>query len=153
MAGLNTASLVDELVSKAMQLGVFEKVNTHEPKSRPATGMTAAVWVDHIQPFTQGSGLNTTSVIVGFTFRIYQSAFSEPQDAIDPRVMQATDTLLERYSGNFTLGGVVREVDLLGEAGTPLSAQAGWLNLDGTIFRIMDVNLPVIISDVWSQNG
>lgn len=153
MTGLNTASLVDEIVSKAMQLGVFEKVNAHEPKSRPATGMTAAVWVDHIQPFVQGSGLNSSSVIVGFTFRIYQSAFAEPQDAIDPRVMQATDTLLGQYSGNFTLGGVVREIDLLGEAGTPLSAQAGWLNLDGTIFRIMDVNLPVIISDVWSQNG
>lgn len=151
MAGINTATLIDELASKAMQLGLFEKVNTHEPKSRPPNGLTAAIWVDHIQPFTQGSGLNSTSVIVGFTFRIYQSAFVEPQDAIDPRVMQAVDTLLEKYSGNFSLGGVVREVDLLGEAGTPLSAQAGWLNVDGTIYRIMDVNLPVIINDVWSQ--
>lgn len=153
MTGLNTAALVDELASKAMQLGVFEKVNIHEPKSQPGTGMTAAVWVDHIQPFTQGSGLNSTSVVVGFTLRIYQGAFSEPQDAIDPNVMQAVDTLLDKYSGNFTLGGVVREIDLLGEAGTPLSAQAGWLNIDGKIFRIMDVNLPVIISDVWSQSG
>ena len=153
MAGLNTAALVDELVSKALQLGIFEKVQGHEPKSQPGNGMTAAVWVENIAPFQQGSGLSQTSVLVGFTFRIYQSAFSEPQDAIDPNVMRAVDTLLEKYSGNFTLGGQVREVDLLGEAGTPLSAQAGWLNIDGKIFRIMDVNLPVIISDVWSQSA
>jgi len=153
MTGLNTAALVDELVSKALQLGVFEKVNTHEPKSQPGPGMTAAIWVDRVQPFQQGSGLNSTSVVVLFMFRIYQSAFSEPQDAIDPRVLQATDTLLDKYSGNFTLGGQIREVDLLGEAGTPLSSQAGWLNLDGKIFRVMDVFVPVIISDVWSQNA
>lgn len=148
---LNTASLVDELVSKALQLGLFEKVNVHEPKSQPGNGMTAAVWVDHIQPVAQASGLNSTSVLVGFTFRIYQSAFTEPQDAIDPNVMVAVDTLLDKFSGNFTLGGVAREIDLLGEFGTPLSAQAGWLNIDGKIFRIMDVNLPVVINDVWSQ--
>jgi hypothetical protein len=151
MTGLNTAALVDEIASTAMQLGLFEKVNIHEPKSQPGNGMTAAVWVEQIQPIAQASGLNSTSVLVLFTFRIYQSAFAEPQDMIDPNVMRAVDTLLEQYSANFTLSGTVREIDLLGEFGTPLSAQAGWLNVDGKIFRIMDVNLPVLINDVWTQ--
>lgn len=153
MPGLNTDALVDGLVSNALQLGLFNKVNTHEPKAAPGTGISAAVWFETVQPFPEGSGLNSTSVIVTMTFRVYQNFISEPQDLIDPNLMKAVDVLLGQYSQDFTLNGEVRQVDLLGEGGTPLSAQSGYVNLDGRMYRSVDVVLPIIVNDAWSQNA
>jgi len=153
MTGLNTNAIVDQLVSHAARLGVFDKVNLHEPKSRPPAGLTAAVWFDRLQPHLGDSGLASTSVVSIFMLRIMHSAFAEPQDMIDPRMIDAVDVLFASYHSEFELDGAARNIDLLGEAGTPLSAQAGFLNIDGTIYRVMDVFIPVIISDVWSQNG
>jgi hypothetical protein len=42
-------------------------------------------------------------------------------------------------------------VDLLGQFGTPLSAQAGYVNQDGRLFRIMTITLPLVVNDVWGQ--
>jgi hypothetical protein len=153
MTGLNTLALVDGLVSNAMQLGVFDSVNMHEPKSRPGNGLTLAIWADTIAPYTQGSGLNVTSAVVTFNLRAYTTMLHEPQDSIDPNLMQAVDTLFAQYSQDFDLGGSIRNVDLLGESGAGLSAQAGYLNQSGTIYRIVTIVLPVIINDVWGQSA
>jgi hypothetical protein len=151
VAGLNTQAVIDAIVSNALQLGLFDKVNTHEPKAQPSRGLTAAVWAEDIRPYAEGSGLATTTVVVVFNFRIYQNFVSEPQDMIDPNLVQATDTLMAQYSGDFDLGGAIRNVDLLGAAGTPLSSRAGYINLDGRIFRVFDIFLPLIINDAWTQ--
>jgi hypothetical protein len=47
--------------------------------------------------------------------RIYSNMLQEPQDAIDPQVCDAADDFMGRVSGGFTLNGLVRDVDLLGE--------------------------------------
>lgn len=153
MAGLNTRAVLDGIVSNALQLGVFDKVNTHEPKMAPGHGHIAAIWADRIEPRGQFSGLSSTSVVSVFMFRIFQNMMKEPQDEIDPVLMETTDVLLTQYSQDFTLGGAVREIDLLGEAGTPLSAQAGYVNQDGKIYRIMDITIPVIINDAFAQEA
>ena len=75
----------------------------------------------------------------------------KPADAIDPEIMDAVDVLFTAYSGDFDLGGTVRNVDLEGATGPGLSAQAGYLNQDGKLMRIMDIVLPVIVSDLWTQ--
>jgi hypothetical protein len=55
------------------------------------------------------------------------------------------------YSGDFELGGNVRNVDLLGQASEGLTAQAGYLEQDGKLYRVMTINLPLIVNDVWNQ--
>lgn len=139
------------VISHALRLGVFEFVNEHEPKSAPQSGIGAAVWVDDIGPAPGASGLDSTTGRLAFKIRIYTSFLAEPEDMIDPRVMEATYLLLAAYSGDFTLGDQVRQVDLLGAYGVALSAKAGYLNQDGKIYRIMDIVLPLIINDVWAQ--
>jgi hypothetical protein len=151
VTGLNTAAIIDAIVSNALQLGLFDKVNTHEPKALPGKGMTAGVWFEEVEGFSRGSGLNSTSVVVTFQFRIYQNFVSEPQDAIDPKLMDAVDVLFGQYSGDFDLGSSARNIDLLGATGRTLSARGGYINLDGQIFRVFDIFLPVIISDAWAQ--
>jgi hypothetical protein len=75
----------------------------------------------------------------------------EPQDDIDTDILNATDLLMNEYSGDFELGGNVREVDLLGEFGDSLSSQAGYVTIGGTMFRVMTITLPVIVNDAWNQ--
>lgn len=149
---LDTASLFSKVESHALSLGLFERVNTSEPKNAPGHGLTAAIWVQVIEP-VQSSGLAATSGRVEFNLRIYTNMLSEPQDAIDPNMTAAVDTLMDAYSGDFDLGATVRNIDLLGAHGTALRAQAGYINQDGKLYRVMTVTLPVIINDIWNQEA
>lgn len=150
---INIASITDAIVSHAAALGHFERVNLFEPKRNDAgSGMTAAVWLQRLGP-TRSSGLGSTTIRLEFVVRIYTPMFAEPQDMIDPAVLAAVDALMGAYSGDFTLGGVVRNVDLLGQHGTALSAIAGYLERGGALFRVMDVTLPLIINDTWDQEA
>lgn len=149
---INVTGLVDKLVSHALTLGVFESVNTHEPKSAPGHGFTAAIWVQAIDPI-QASGLDSTSGRIEFRVRVYTNMLANPQDDIDPAVMRAVDVLMDAYSGDFDLAATVRYIDLLGAHGQPLSGRAGYIPQDGKLYRIFDITLPVIVNDVWSQNA
>ena len=146
---MNVVALYDAVVSHALTLGQFEQVNTHEPKNAPGYGLQAAVWVQEISPAP--SGLASTSARVEFSVRIYSDMLQEPQDLIDPQIFIAVDALLSAYSGDFSLGGTVRSVDLAGMSGNPLRAVAGYLSVDNKMFRIMTVTLPVLINDAWTQ--
>lgn len=148
---LNTTAALDSIASHALALGIFEQVNLHEPKNSPGSGLTAAVWVQDIGPVPASSGLGSTSARVEYTVRLYTNMLAEPQDMIDPQMTGAVDTLFAAYTGDLDLGASVRCVDLLGQAGIPLSARAGYLNVEGKMFRIMDITLPLIINDAWSQ--
>jgi hypothetical protein len=148
---LDTTGILDGIVSHALSLGVFSRVNAHEPKSAPGTGITAAVWCDTIAPYQGDSGLTVTSGVVTFKVRLYTNMLAEPADMIDPAMMNAVDLLMTAYSGDFDLGGAIRNVDLLGATGRALSAQAGYLSQDGRLLRIMDLVVPCVVSNLWLQ--
>jgi len=148
--GAAVRALYDQLVSHALHLGLFENVAGHEPKSAPGNGLWCAIWVQRIAP-ARSSGLSATSGVVELRARIGASFMQKPEDAIDPNITTAACTLMGEYSGNFTFGGTVRAVDLLGMAGTSLSAQAGYITIDNRLFRVMEVTVPVIVNDMFAQ--
>lgn len=151
---MNIEGILDGLVSHAAELGWYSRVNMHEPKGKnPAgDGLTAAIWLQALAPI-RSSGLASTSGRLEFWVRTYTSMLAEPQDQIDPRVLGAVDALMGAYSGDFTLGGLIRCVDLLGAHGTPLSAKAGYLEQGGRLFRVVDVVVPLVIDDLWAQEA
>lgn len=146
---MDVAGIFNAMESHALAVGVFDRVNTHEPKSAPGHGLTCALWMQRLRMIS--SGLTSASVALDFLVRIYTSMLSDPQDAIDPEVLVALDTLGAAYVGDFTLGGLVRAVDVRGIEGVPLGAQAGYLKQDQTQFRVMDVTVPLLVNDVWSE--
>lgn len=148
---LDTQGILDVIVSHALSLGVFEKVNTHEYKSAPGKGLYCEIWVETVRPAR--SGLNVTSAILTFNVRVRSDMIQEPQDAIDPNIIDAVDLLMNAYTSDFELGGKARNIDLLTGASKGLSADAGYLNQDGKVFRIMTITLPIIINDVWNQEA
>jgi hypothetical protein len=144
------AATQDVIVSHAKKLGVFDRVNAHEPKSAPGRGLSCAIWAASIDP-VQTSGLASTSVRVVYSIRVYVNMTREPQDAIDRDVLAAVAKLMAAYSADFTLDDEAREIDLLGSYGIALSAQAGYLNQDNRLFRVMTISLPIIFNDVFEQ--
>jgi hypothetical protein len=136
--------------SHAQTLGLFERVNIHEPKNAPGNGLSCSIWVESIKP-VRSSGLASVSGVITFKARILSNMLAEPQDGIDPQILSAVCVLMAEYSGSFTLGGTVREIDLLGAEGEQLSAQAGYLSQDSRLFRAMELTIPVVINDMWTE--
>ena len=148
--GLANKTIVDQLTSKAKATGLFRSVNGHEPKNAPEKGLTAAVWVDSIGP-SPTSGLKSTSALVVFMMRLYTPMVSEPQAMIDPTLTAACDQIMTDIHADFDLGSTVRQVDLLGSHGAGLVAQAGYVEIGGTLFRIIDITIPCVVNDAWLQ--
>jgi len=151
---IGSQDLIDRIASIPMATGMFDRVNQHEPKSKPGRGLTCAVWIDRIEPARARSGLAASSARVVFNVRIYTNMLQNPQDAIDPSVMEAADLLFEGYSGDFDLGDEDRWIDLLGATqGHPLYCQSGYINIDNMTYRCLTFTVPVIIENAWTQSA
>lgn len=149
---IGSQDIFDRIASHAMASGQFDRVNQHEPKNKPGRGLTCAIWIDAIEPARGRSGLNKSTARVVVKVRVYTNMLQNPQDAIDPSVMVATDALFEAYSGDFELGSTDRWIDLLGATqGHPLSAQSGYINIDNMTYRVMTITVPVIVENAWTQ--
>lgn len=144
-------AIVDAALSHAAGLGLFESTAAHEPKSAPGAGRRYAIWLNRVGPAPRGSGLAATSARVELRVRLYQNMLAEPQDDIDADMAAAIDALFAAYMGDFTFGGAVRNIDVLGAAGEPLAGVAGYLPQDGRLYRVFDITLPLIVNDAWSQ--
>lgn len=151
---INSLDLVESVASHAMASGYFNRVNQHEPKSPPGLDLTAAVWAASIGPAAGHSGLAATAAYVVLNVRLYTNMLSDPEGMIDPKLMEATDALMAAYSTDFTLDGLVQNIDLLGQGGQTLSAEAGYVQIGNdreSMFRVMTITLPMIIPDAWEQ--
>jgi hypothetical protein len=146
-------AVMDKIVSYALASGRFDAVNQHEPKNSAGNQITAALWVQNIKPVGRGSGLASTSGVLLLSFRVYQNFRSQPFDAIDSNVTSAISDMMGTLSGDFDLDGAggTRSIDLLGMYGMSMNAAAGYVEIDRTIFRVMTIQIPVIINDMWTQ--
>jgi hypothetical protein len=146
------ATLYDQLVSHAETLGVFDAgVNPAEPWSTPGDGVWCAFTAPSITPVGAASGLAATTVRLEFKAVCGCSALMRPVGRADQVVFSAAAQLLNAYSGAFTLGGNVRNVDLLGAHGAPLSGAPAWLMIGEHQFRVYEIVLPLVENDVFSQ--
>jgi hypothetical protein len=148
---VDSAALFDKVRSLPSTLGVFDQVNGHEPKKAPGHGLTCAVWLDRIGPDPRSSGLNSSTARLAFMIRVYQNMLAEPQDAIDPAVLEAIDLLITGFSASVTFNNTLICIDLLGMSGDPMGAQAGYVNQDGRLFRCMTLTLPLLVDNAWPQ--
>lgn len=152
--GFDPKAIVDAVASHAAASGHFDRVAKHEPKNVPGNGLSAAVWIQHLGPARGQSGLRTTSALLVLNVRVMSNMIQEPQDEIDPNILVAVSDLMGAYSGDFTLGGLVRNVDLLGQTGQTLQANAGYITISGQqggMYRVMVISVPMVINDVWGQ--
>ena len=151
---LDTQAYMDALISHAGTTGHFASVNSVDIGSTPLNDdMIAVLWPRRIRALPQASGLNQTSISIEFTMRLIVTMNTDPLGQIDSRMIAAADSLMNAYSGDFTLGGLIAYVDLLGQHGAPMESQSGFLRInEDTQYRIVDITIPCVINDVWTQS-
>jgi hypothetical protein len=144
-------AILDALVSHAASSGYFDRVNAHEPKNAPGGGVTCSVVIGQLLPGRAQSGLATTTMVFTPKIRVQARADREPLDQLDTDLMTAAGVLFVAYCGDFTLDGLVRNVDIFGANGMPLSCQPGYLEQDKVLYRVAEMIVPLVINDVFDQ--
>jgi hypothetical protein len=137
-------ALFDALESHASKLNLFARVNTHEPRSSPGSALSCSITLGPVVPDGSKSGLSSVSGTITFLVMIFDPMTQKPLDGIDPAILAAASALLAEYSGNFTLGGLVREIDLFSLRAEPL-----YVTQEGKQFRVLQITLPVVVDDLW----
>lgn len=145
------AALFAQVEARAQELGDFEQVIGHEPRSAPVSLPAMAVWYAGLGPARGASGLAATSARLEFRGRIYLNAQAKDEDKNEQRLLYLSALVMGAYNSAFTLNGEAMAVDLLGGWGNPLEAVPGWLAHDSKEFRVAEVTIPVILTDVWAQ--
>lgn len=148
---MNVDAIRDALISHALSLGLFQNVSGFEPKVAQPTGLSGALWLAGIGPAQRRSSLVDTTVRLEFSFRVGTNMLTEPQGDTDGLILVATCALMQAYSGDFELGGEICNIDLLGAYGPPMAAQAGYLNQDSVLSRVMVITIPMIVNDLFHQ--
>jgi len=148
---LNLRSIQSALLDHALSSGLFAAVGTENPDSIVGNGLTATLYLASIGPLPVISGLSTTSTRVEFRLMI-TSPLNGDED-MDLKLLEAVDQMIESYSGEFTLGGLIRNIDVLGANGSPLSGEGAYIRVNQVNTRVFEIVVPCIVNDVWSQNG
>jgi hypothetical protein len=154
MAALDIAGIYDAVQTHLSRTGWFDRIAGHEPKNAPGNGMTAALWMAKLGPDAERSGLAATTGRLVLTVQLYCPMLTEPQDAIDLDLAQATHAVMVALSSDLTLGGLVQTIDLLGMSSSErLGGEAGYLTQDQKLYRVMTITVPMLINDLWEQGA
>lgn len=147
---LGLAGLLQALGDHGKRSGGFVSVLDFEPKGTPSgAGVTLALWLDPIDPLPEESGLNSTTVRVQVAGRVYRNMTAQP--ASDVVLARSVDAFMAAVSADFTLGGLAQCVDLLGKSGEPFRAVPGYLEVGHVLYRVIDLTIPIVVNDLWSQ--
>ena len=144
-------ALSDALTSHAASLAVFTEINMHAPIRPPETKKTGVSLSIELGPWVPvpSSGLAMTSGKITFVHSLWSDLMQRPLSGIDVQVFGALAALVASYSADFTLGGLVREVDLFG-----MSAEPGYVpDFEGKPFRVIRLDVPLIVNDQFVQEA
>lgn len=152
---LTIEDIEDAIVSHALSLGVADTVTAYAPDQIPISGVH--IWVEFtgIGPARRTSGLASTSSVLVYAVTVVAPLEADPGLA-SRQVLRAADQLMRAYISDFTLGGLVRAVDVRGSdpgggGGDGLSARAGYPSVNGVLMRAVTINLPLIVNDLWDE--
>lgn len=149
MATSAIATSLSALSSALKATGVFEAVVSAEPKSSPPTkGMSVALFLASIGPGE--ITLSQASAVYTFTVRIFLNALGQSPEALELAIAAGVDTIMDKLAEDFTLGDSIRAPDFGGIFGTQVGGETGYIEVNGNMFRVFDLTVPLIVNDAWS---
>lgn len=149
--GMEIRAIMAKVTSVVQSLGLFESVNGGQLAHTPGAGLRASVWPGRISSPPGSSGLSSVSLVLPVIVRIYGPVHPQPVDEIDEEILEAVDQLGDAYAGSFTLGGLVRGIDIHGRFGQAMTIEPGYLDIQDGTCRVETLTLPLIINDAWNE--
>lgn len=122
-------------------------VQIGEPFSPPVDN-TCAIFFSEWAPIK--TSLATTCDVYALMVRVYVRAGMTPTDAetVETALAGAIVAIENALATDFTLGGTVRAIDFVGEEeGQRVTGKWGHVVISGTIYRCVDVSVPLIVDD------
>lgn len=150
--GLPTAAIIAAVESTLAVMGIFDQVNAHDAQSPVGNGLTAAVWPQNIDPAAAESGLDGVAALFLLSVRLYLPARSEPLDMVETTLSDGVDKVIDTLIGGFTLGGLIKNIDIFGTTGgQKLAAQYGFVSMEGNWYRCATITVPCVVNDPWDE--
>ncbi len=156
-ANYDLGRMLATLRSHAQATKSFRATMTHEPVRPPSSGHSWAAWLYGMDPVARASGLDVTSMRIEFQIRMYvpyNAPTSAGADAVDDEIADRVDMLFGAYIGDFKITERNHTIDVQGAYGEALRVRTGWATYPpSTQFRITDIFVPIILWDVYNQEG
>src|SRR3990167_417152 len=114
-----------------------------EPKA-PPENVTAAVFMSSVSVAQLTLGTTIERHVV--TIRLYRNMLDESAD-VELELARIVSEISGNLLGEFDLGATIRNVDAGSQYGTGLSSRWGYVDVGGTMFRVADMLLPLIVDD------
>jgi hypothetical protein len=149
---LDTRAILTKLAGIGKASGLFVKVDKFEPRGQPGNGVTLFLISGPMRAITS-SGLNNASLRWQIDGRLYTPMNYEPASELDAVLTAAASKYLEALCAQFTLGGLVRCIDVFGSDGEPLSATPGYLGQNDKVYRVVTLEIPLLINQQWTLTG
>lgn len=144
-------TVLDALTDHAERLGVFDIVMEGDPVGLPGDQMVLSWNADSGRPERTMSGLAATSILLTVIGRTFISNKVSPMAGLERKLLVVVDTVMESFHAQIQLGETDMHVDVLGQSGVDLRWQAGFVPVDDELYRVVDITIPVIITDMYAQ--
>lgn len=150
----NIKATLDAISSHISKTGYVNDVRIGEPVSPPdATDkMHAAIYMANAG--VVALTLTNTIELHMATVRLYRrAAFGQGDDAgqVEADVALAVSQISSNLIGEFDLGSTVRNIDIAGQYGQAINATWGYVTLGNTVFRTVDLAVPLVVDDSATQ--
>ena len=143
----NTLGAIESHISST---GYVSNVQVGEPVSPPDANdkIFGAIFMNSANVVELSLG--TTIELHSVTVRLHRrAAFGQGDNAgeVEEEMALALSQISSNLIGEFDLGGTLRAIDIAGQYGSALTATWGYVTIAQTMFRIVDLVLPLIVDD------
>lgn len=149
---VDTKAIMSKLATIGQKSGLFVKVSKYEPRGQPGSKVTLSLISGPMAPI-KSSGLNNASLRWQIDGRVYMPMNYEPAEDLDVILTAAAAKYLEALCGEFTLGGLIRCIDVFGSDGPGLSATPGYIQQGEKLYRVITLEIPLLINQQWTLTG
>ena len=150
----NIKATLDAISSHIARTGYVNDVRIGEPVSPPdaVDKMHAAIYMASagVVSLTLSTTIEVHSVVV----RLYRrAAFGQGDDAgqVEAEMALAVSQVTSNLVGEFDLGSTMRNIDIAGQYGQSLSATWGYVTIGNTVFRTVDLTVPLVVDESATQ--
>jgi hypothetical protein len=150
----NIKATLDAIASHIARTGYVAETRIGEPSSPPdaVDKLHAAIYMASASVVQLT--LSTTIEQHVVTVRLYRrAAFGQGDDAgqVEAEMALAVSQISSNLIGEFDLGATMRAIDIAGQYGQAFNAQYGYVSIGTTMFRTVDITVPLIVDGSATQ--